>query len=139
MSRVVAPWSDPAPELKLMVTFKLLASAIVESLPKASCVLIAGCTPKGAPAVAEAGCVAKTSRFTAAGLTAIVSLGALAPGRPGLLKLIVIFVATLCDKIVKETRPLIAVRLVVPCKVPLPALRVATTTVALSLARRLPN
>ena len=37
------------------------------------------------------------------------------------------------------TTPLTAVRLVVPCNVPLPALRAAVTTVVLSLLRRLPN
>jgi len=109
------------PELKLMVTFKLLASASVESLPKASCVLTAGCTPKGAPAIAEAGCVANTNRFTAAGPTTTVS--EVAPARLPLLKLIVILVAALWNKFVKVTRPLTTVRLVVPCKVP--AARVA--------------
>ena len=49
-----------------------------------------------------------------------------------LVKLIVMFVATLCERLVKVTRPLTAVRLVLPCKVPLPALRAAVTTVLLS-------
>ncbi len=51
----------------------------------------------------------------------------------------VMLVATLCARSVKVTTPLTAVRLVVPCKVPLPALRAAVTTVVLSLLRRLPN
>src|SRR2546425_3407098 len=61
-----------------------------------------------------------------------------------LLNRIVMFVATLCDRFAKVTRPLAAVILVVPCKVPLPELRLAVTTVALSALplaelRRFPN
>src|SRR5260370_24488141 len=56
----------------------------------------------------------------------------------------VILVATLCDKLVKVTRPLAAARAVVPCKVPAPALRAAVTIVVLSAVplaalRALPN
>ena len=56
-----------------------------------------------------------------------------------LLKLMVIFVATLCERLVKVTRPAVAVKLVTPCKIPLPALRLALTTVVLSLVRKFPN
>ena len=56
-----------------------------------------------------------------------------------LVKAIVMLVATVCDRLVKLTRPATAVRLVAPCKLPLPALRAARTTVLLSLLRRLPN
>ena len=59
--------------------------------------------------------------------------------RPELVKRMVILVATLCDRLVKEIRPAAAVRLVAPCKVPLPALRLALTRVALSLVRKFPN
>ena len=52
---------------------------------------------------------------------------------------IVMLVATLCARLVKATTPFSAVRFVAPCKVPLPALRVAITAVVLSLLRRLPN
>src|SRR5437667_378854 len=48
-------------------------------------------------------------------------------------------VATLCERLVKVTTPLTAVRFVVPCKAPLPPRRLAATTVVLSLLRRFPN
>src|SRR6185436_13371090 len=76
------------------------------------------------------------SRLAAAGLTAMGPEVALV--RLPLVKAIVILVATVCDRLVKLTRPLTAVRLVVPCKVPLPAERAALTTVLLSPLRRLP-
>ena len=47
-------------------------------------------------------------------------------------------VATLCERFVKVTMPLTAATLVAPCNVPLPARRLAVTTV-LSLLRRFPN
>ena len=56
-----------------------------------------------------------------------------------LAKLIVIVAAVSGDRSVKVTTPLAAVRLVVPCKTPLPAARLAVTSVPLSLLRRLPN
>ena len=62
-----------------------------------------------------------------------------APVKPVAVQLTVIVVATLCDRLVKVTMPATAVRPVVPCNVPLPAPRVALTTVVLSLLRRLPN
>src|SRR5258706_12405394 len=49
------------------------------------------------------------------------------------------FVATLYARSPNVTRPPEAVTLVVPCNVPLPALRVAGTMVLLSLLRKLPN
>ena len=73
----------------------------------------------------------------AAGLTTIGSDSALV--RPVAVKLMVMFVATLCERLLKVTRPPAAVMFVVPCKVPLPALRVAVTIVLLSLVRKLPN
>ena len=50
----------------------------------------------------------------------------------------------MCDRFVKVMRPSTAVNVVVPCKVPVPVLRVAVTTVLLSAAplaalRTLPN
>src|SRR5436190_7089777 len=78
----------------------------------------------------------KTSWAAAAGLTAIVL--ELLPLKPEALKASVMLVATLWERLVKVTRPLTAVRLVVPCKVPLPALRVAVTTVVLLFVSRLP-
>src|SRR5258706_14861350 len=49
------------------------------------------------------------------------------------------FVATLYARSPNVTMPPEAVTLVVPCNVPLPALRVARTMVLLSLLRKLPN
>ena len=79
----------------------------------------------------------KTNRSAAAGLTEIVP--ELAVLRPLPVKAMVMSLATLCERLMKLTKPLTAVRLVVPCKAPLPALRLAVTTVELSLERRLPN
>src|SRR5207249_11844078 len=80
--------------------------------------------------------------LTAAGLVAITVELELA--RLPLLTKRVMFVATLCDKFVNVTRPSADVWLVAPCNVPLPALRLAVTTVELSALplaalRRFPN
>ena len=56
-----------------------------------------------------------------------------------LANLIVIVSAMLYDRPVKVATPLTAVRLVVPCKAPLPAARLAVTTVLLSLVSKLPD
>src|SRR6185369_11043166 len=56
--------------------------------------------------------------------------------RPLLLKPRLIVLATLCERLAKTATPLRAVALNVPCKVPLPALRAAVTTVELSLLRK---
>ena len=79
----------------------------------------------------------KTNRSAAAGLTEIVPEFALL--RPVPAKARVMSLATLCERLRKLTTPLTAVRLVVPCNTPVPALRLAVTTVELSLERRLPN
>src|ERR1043165_4371336 len=67
----------------------------------------------------------------------------LVPVKPEALKARVILVATLWERLMKVARPLVAVALSVPCKVPLPALRAALTTVLsdtpLARLRRLPN
>ena len=100
-----------------------------------------GCALSAAPYVVEPGWVANTSRSSAAGLT-VIELELVLP-RPEL-KLMVMFVATLCDRLVNVTTPSAVVAiLVVPCKVPLPARRAAVTTVPaempLAALRRLPN
>src|SRR2546425_4174047 len=56
-----------------------------------------------------------------------------------LVKLMVIFVATLCARLVKVANPFEAVAVSVPCNVPLPALRVAVTTVLLSAVSKWPT
>src|SRR5947208_7741814 len=55
-----------------------------------------------------------------------------------LVKLIVMLVATLCARLVKVANPFEAVAVSVPCNVPLPALRVAVTTVLLSAVNKWP-
>src|SRR2546425_4387635 len=144
MSRLVAPCKAPAPLVRLTFTFRLAGKPTAELFPKASWLLTTGWVPKTDPAVALPGCVVKASRLAGAGLMAIVVEVALVPGMPGLLNRIVMLVATLCDKLVNVTSPLTAVRLGVPCKFPLPSLRLAVTTVLLSALplaalRQLPN
>ena len=85
----------------------------------------------------EPGWALKTRRSAAAGLMAIVA--ELVPLTPEALKLRVILVATLWDRLGKAIRPATAVKLVVPCKVPLPAPRAALTAVLLLLVQKLPN
>src|SRR6266849_1427927 len=77
------------------------------------------------------------SLLAGAGLTAIEV--EVAGERPVLLKAMVILVAKLWKRLVKVTTPLSAVNTVVPCKVPLPALRAAVTVLELSEAIRLSN
>jgi hypothetical protein len=87
--------------------------------------------------VVEPGWALKTRRSAAAGPMAIVA--ELVPLTPEALKLIVMLVATLWDRLVKAIRPATAVKLVVPCKVPLPAPRAALTSVLLLLVHKFPN
>src|SRR5882724_744525 len=97
-----------------------------------------GCWAKTTPAVAAAeGCVATARRLDAAALTATTLEVALV--KLPLVNWMVILVATLWERFAKVTMPPEAVAVVVPCTVPLPALRVAVTTVLKSLLRRLPN
>src|SRR5262245_35282724 len=78
-----------------------------------------------------------TSRSAAPGLTAMeLELVAVTPEA---LKARVILVATLCERLVKVTMPAKAAMFVVPCNVPLPALRAAVTTKLLLLVQKLPN
>src|SRR5207245_493680 len=96
-----------------------------------------GCWAKATPAVAVAeGCVWMANLLAVAGLTAIKLEVALV--RVPLVNRIVMLVATLCERLVKVTKPATAVTFVAPCNVPLPAFLLAVTTVALSLLRRLP-
>ena len=125
-ARLVAPCKAPLPAFRLAVTTVLLSLA--RKLPKASSIRTTGCGAKATPAVAAAeGWVWIVSRLAAAGLTATVV--EVTPARPGLLKVMVMLVAMLCAKSVKLTMPPMAVRLVVPCKAPLPAARAALTAV----------
>lgn len=97
-----------------------------------------GCGAKATPAVAVAeGCVAIVNRLAAAGLT--TTLPEVALLSPLLLKLIVMVPALVMDKLPNAATPFTAVTPVVPCSTPLPAARVALTTVLLSLERKFPN
>ncbi len=107
-------------------------------LPKPSSMRTTGCCPNTTPAVAVAeGWVRMVSRLAEAALIAIeLEVAAL---KPLLLKARVMLVAPLCDTLVNVASPFIAVWVIVPCNTPLPALRLAVTTVELSPKRRLPN
>src|ERR1051326_6615425 len=97
-----------------------------------------GCCAKATPAVAVAeGCVAIVNRLAAAGLT--TTLPEVALLSPLLLKLIVMVPALVMDKLPNAATPFTAVTPVVPCSTPLPAARVALTTVLLSRERNSPN
>src|SRR6185503_18292213 len=74
--------------------------------------------------------------MAAAGLTAIVVDVALV--KLPLVKLMVMLVATLCARLANVANPFEAVAVSVPCNVPLPALRVAVTTVLLSAVSKWP-
>src|SRR5437016_4032517 len=75
--------------------------------------------------------------LAAAGLT--TTLPEVAVVKPVAVKLMVMVLATVWKRLLKVTMPLTAVAVVVPCKVPAPAFRVAVTTVELSELLRLPN
>src|SRR2546426_12803647 len=109
----------PAPLLRLNVTFRLAGKPAVELLPNGSWLLTTGCVPKAEPAVALPGWLVNARALAVAGLMAIAVEAALA--RVPLLNKRVMFVATLCDKLVKVTTPSTAAWLVAPCNVPLPA------------------
>src|SRR6185503_7968636 len=74
--------------------------------------------------------------MAAAGLTAIVVDVALV--KLPLVKLMVMLVATLCARLVNVANPFEAVAVSLPCNVPLPALRVAVTTVVLLFVSKWP-
>src|SRR6266568_1417992 len=134
VARVVVPLRLPLPLLRLM-----LAATPETSLPKLSRASTVTAGLMATPAMASPGDCTKLRLAAAAGLTAMLLERALLPGKPGLVKSIVMLVATLCARLVKVTTPLAAVTLVAPCKSPLPAARVAVTTVLLSLLRKLPK
>src|SRR5205814_10419131 len=99
--------------------------------------LSTGCGLRAEPYVLEPGWVIKTNWLAVAGLTAIML--ELVPVTPEALKAREILVATLWARSVKLTRPLRAVRLVVACTTPLPALRAALTPLEDSVVLTLPN
>ena len=136
-SRFVVPSSAPKPELKASETFKPFANPATELFPNVSCVTSAGCVPKMEPTVAAPGCVTNASFATPAALIAMPPEVVLV--KMPLLKSTLMVVATLCDKLTNVATPLLAVTFKPPCKVPLPALRAAVTTVLLLVTHRFPN
>src|SRR6266568_503320 len=132
VTRVVVPLRLPLPLLRLM-----LAATPETLLPKLSCARTVTAGLMAAPAMALRGGWTKLRLAAAAGLTVMLLERALPRVPP--VKVMVMLVAKLCAKLVKVTTPLAAVRLVVPCKAPLPALRAAVTVVELSEAIKLPN
>src|SRR2546428_3059126 len=69
MSKAVVPSSEPEPELRASVTFKLAGNPTVERLPNGSCDLSTGCVASGDPTrEAPPGCVVNTRRSAVFGL-----------------------------------------------------------------------
>ena len=134
--RLVVPCKTPLPALRLAVTTVELS--LERRFPNWSSIRMTGCWANAAPAVAvEEGCVWTARVLAAAGLT--TKLLEVAPVKPPVLKSMVRFSALLYERLVKVTTPLTAVRLLVPCREAVPRLRVAETTVLLSLLHKLPN
>ena len=129
----------PTVSATLVTTFQLVSTALTVTLypAPAVCAVAVPILPLTVPGAAVSPGVSNCSRANPAGLT--TTLADVAPVRPALLKSIVMVVATLCDRLVKASTPLTDVRVVAPCKAPLPAFRLAVTTVPLSLLRKLPN
>src|SRR6185369_5251061 len=73
ISSVLVPDNVPLPEVSVTVTSLLAGNPAEEKLPNRSWVLSTGWMPKGTPALAEPGWVAKTSRSADAGPTTIGS------------------------------------------------------------------
>src|SRR2546430_2741872 len=134
--RLVAPCNVPAPVARSALT--TVEASLARKLPYWSSIRMTGCCAKTTPAMAvEEGWVRRVSLLAGAGLTAI--LAEVVPATPPLAKSIVIVVATRWERLVKLTNPLTALSAVLPCKTPLPPLRLPVTTVVLSPVRRLPK
>ena len=129
---VVVPLKTPVPVLRLM-----LMETPGALLPKLSCASAVTAGLIATPAPVSLGCCTKARLAAAAALT--TTLLEVAPTRPVALRSIVMVVATLWERLVNATTPLVAAMAVVPCSDPLPALRVAVTTVLLSPLSRLLN
>src|SRR6266487_321822 len=121
MSRLVVPSSEPEPAVKASETLKLAGNPTAEALPKASCDATAGWVASGEPVRdVPPGWVAITSWLAVLGLTAMLLEIALV--NPDAVKLMLIVVATLWDRLLKVAIPLTVVAVTVPCNVPVPAL-----------------
>ena len=70
MSKAAVPSSEPKPEVRASVTFKLAGNPTVETFPNGSCDLSTGCVASGDPTCeAPPGCVVNTRRSAVFGLT----------------------------------------------------------------------
>src|SRR6266567_1343074 len=136
--RLAAPCNVPAPAARSAVTS--VEPSLARKLPYWSSIRMTGCCAKTTPAMAVVeGWVRMVSLLAGAGLTAILAEVTAPPGSPALAKSIVMLVATKWERLVNVTNPLTAVSAVLPCKTPLPPLRLAVTTVLLSPVRKLPK
>src|SRR6267142_1616134 len=104
MSILVVPSSEPDPEVKASERLKLAGRPTVEVLPNASCAATTGCVASGEPVRMPFGCVVNTNWLAAAGLTMMLAEVALVKPLP--VKLSVIVVATLWDRLLKVAMPL---------------------------------
>jgi len=98
MSRVVVPWRVPVPLVRATVTLRFEGKPVAELFPNASRDLSEGCAPNDPPAVALPGWAVKTRWLAAAGPT-LMGLEVTLVKLP-LEKVIVMLVATLCDRLV---------------------------------------
>src|SRR6266567_2307194 len=134
--RLAAPCNVPAPATRSALT--TVEPSLARKLPYWSSIRMTGCCAKTTPAMAvEEGWVRRVSLLAGAGLTAI--LAEVVPATPALAKSMLMVVATKCERLVNVTNPFTALSAVVPCKTPLPPLRLAVTTVLLSPVRKLPK
>src|SRR5438552_2018360 len=123
----------------VLTTFQLASTALTVTLKPVPAVCVVGVPvlPPAVPGAAFSPGANSCNLVKAAGLT--TTLAEVDPARPRLAKSIVMVVATLWDRFVKLAKPLAALAVTVPCKAPLPALRLALIAMPLSLLRKLPN
>src|ERR1043166_2738728 len=137
MSKVVVPSREPEPEDKDRERLQLAGSPTADVLPNASRATTAGCVASGEPVRdVPPGWVVKASWLAVLGPTTMLPEVALV--KPLAVKLIVIVVALVCDRLLKVAKPLTVVAVSGPCNVPVPALRAAVRTRPLSVVTRLP-
>src|SRR5262245_51915033 len=128
----------PTVSLTVLTTFQKESTAltVIPKLTPTIWPLGVPLLPLAVPGAAVSPGTSNCNWAKAAGLTTMLPEVTLV--RPLLEKLRLTVLATLWERLTKVTTPFTAVALKVPCKVPLPALRAAVTTVLLSLLRRLP-
>ena len=131
---------DAMPTASVMVftTFQKLSTALTVMLKAVAAVLAVGVPvlPLAVPAAAVSPGTSSWSFAKAAGLTTM--LPEVAAVRPVAVKLSVIVLARLWERLAKVATPLTVVAVSVPCNVPVPALRATVMTRPLSVVIRLP-